>query len=108
MYPQTQQFPMPVRGGMDARRLSDYGKSNNRPSFMTVASIPLLQSMYNAKLKFNPLGNQILPYNIASGTLGGTQSVGGSNVNINGSSKNITMSDGTNTRLLIGYQQGGF
>ena len=93
---------------MDAKRLSDYGKSSNNPSFSTVKSTSVLEAMYNRQQVFNPLGGSVLPRDVASGTYGGSQSVGGKNVNINGGDKNITMNDGTNDRLLIGFQQGGF
>lgn len=93
---------------MDAKRLSDYGKSSNQPSFRTVQNTSVVEALYNARTNYSALSNATLPRDIATGTLNGTQSVGGNNVNINGASKNITMNDGTNDRLLIGYQQGGF
>lgn len=41
-----------------------------------------------------------------TGSLGNTMAVG--DVNINGSDGNIVLSDGTNDRVLIGQQTGGF
>ena len=43
-----------------------------------------------------------------SQTLTGNFNLNDSNVLIDGANKRITISDGTNTRILIGYQDGGF
>lgn len=94
---------------MDAKRLDDYGKANNLPKFKTVAGQRLYEALQSSSAIFNIGSSRVLPRNLASGTLAGTQQVGGGgNVNISGANKNITMNDGTNDRLLIGYQQGGF
>lgn len=93
---------------MDAKRVEDYGKNNNRPGFATMETTRLFDAIQQAQMRFNVFGSRVLPRQVSSGTYAGTQQVGGSNVNISGANKNITMNDGTNDRLLIGYQQGGF
>ncbi len=46
--------------------------------------------------------------NITSGTITFTMGLGGANVKIDGVNKRIIVNDGTNDRVLIGYQSGGF
>lgn len=48
--------------------------------------------------------------NIVGGILGseGTIYVGSENIMIDGANKRIVISDGTNNRILIGYQKDGF
>lgn len=41
-------------------------------------------------------------------TITGTFTVGASNVIIDGANKRILVNDGTNNRILIGFQSGGF
>ena len=43
-----------------------------------------------------------------SGSLGDKIQVGGSNVIIDGANRRITINDGANDRVLIGFQEGGF
>jgi len=54
---------------------------------------------------------RILPRNIfASGTLPGNTviRIGETNLKIDGENRRIILNDGTNDRILIGYQSGGF
>lgn len=66
-------------------------------------------------LAMQPLVQQqdlrVLPRNIiTSGTLPGNTviRIGDANVTIDGANRRILISDGTNDRVLIGYQSGGF
>lgn len=68
----------------------------------------------------NPFGLQtvvsdnrerITPRNLAtSGVMPGNTviAIGDSNIKIDGGNRRITLSDGVNNRILIGYQPGGF
>jgi hypothetical protein len=69
--------------------------------------------------KLNPINDiyaqaraQVLPRSISSaGMLPGTTVLrigGDENVQIDGANRRILISDGTNNRVLIGYQSGGF
>lgn len=54
-------------------------------------------------------GNAVFAGTIQAGTLiSGSVIVGDSNIIIDGESKTIIVNDGTNDRVLIGYQEGGF
>jgi hypothetical protein len=58
-----------------------------------------------------PQNNNVLPRNLfTSGTLPGNTviNIGVNNVKIDGKNKCIIINDGTNDRVIIGYQQGGF
>jgi hypothetical protein len=58
-----------------------------------------------------PQETKILPRNIfASGTLPGNTviRIGDSNITIDGANRRILISDGTNDRVLIGFQESGF
>jgi len=55
--------------------------------------------------------NRVMPQDIfASGTLPGNTviRIGDENIKIDGTNRRITISDGTNDRILLGYQEGGF
>ncbi len=51
---------------------------------------------------------RVAPRQIASGVQKGQQLLGSDKVQINASDGNIIITDGTNNRILIGYQQDGF
>lgn len=51
---------------------------------------------------------RVHPRQITSGAQRGQQTLSGPNVKINASEGNIIISDGTNNRIIIGYQENGF
>lgn len=53
-------------------------------------------------------GNATFAGTIGSGTINGELEVGENNILIDGANKRIIINDGTNDRILIGYQSGGF
>ena len=58
-----------------------------------------------------PIDPRIMPRNIvASGVLPGNTVIylGDKNIKISGRDRNITVNDGTNDRILLGYKSGGF
>lgn len=51
---------------------------------------------------------RVAPRQLTTGVQAGQQMLGSNKVQINSSDGNIIISDGTNDRVLIGYQQDGF
>lgn len=51
---------------------------------------------------------RVQPRDISSGTMRGQQTLGGPRVKVNSSEGNIVVNDGTNDRILIGFQEDGF
>lgn len=52
--------------------------------------------------------SRILPRQIGTGVQSGQQMLGGPKVQVNSGDGNIIVSDGTNDRIIIGYQADGF
>lgn len=51
---------------------------------------------------------RVAPRQVTTGVQAGQQLLGTEKVQINSSDGNIIIKDGTNTRILIGFQSGGF
>ncbi len=64
-----------------------------------------------AHLELQVQNTRVLPRNIfSSGTLPGTTvlRIGDKNITVDAPNRRILVSDGTNNRVLIGYDEGGF
>lgn len=84
--------------------MEEAGKAKN--SFQEIRDIPLDEAL---SANVGGSGNyRVLPRQIGTGTMQGQQNIGGQGVKIDSNNRRIIVNDGTNDRILIGYQENGF
>lgn len=116
-----------IEGGNAARNDYDYQSGSGMDGFLsrsldevswettlgstvsTLGALPIGTSQSNAiNYDAQQISGSQGDTTTLGGSAGGSAGTNGGNLQIDAGNNRITLSDGTNTRLLLGYSQGGF